>query len=128
MTTSCMGMPPSAFLQFVKNDITKEKNNYAAVSIKTLIESGLNDEMKEGKSELAMAKPPICTGEEIYEKLIQSNSTKPNFDAKGALESVRSLLSPFAGVGHGSCSLTLEFNAKEIREILKICEQEISLK
>ena len=30
---------PSKFMQFVKNDVTKEKNNYLAVIIKELIES-----------------------------------------------------------------------------------------
>ena len=34
---------PSKFLQFVNNDVTKEKNNYLAVIIKALIESGFND-------------------------------------------------------------------------------------
>ena len=116
---------PSKFLQFVKNDVTKEKNNYLAVIIKELIESGFNDEIKAGKSRPYMAYPPVSPVEEIHKKLTQANLKKPNFDAKEAVESVRSILKPFVG---GEFGLTLEFNASEIPEILKICEQEISLK
>ena len=118
---------PSKFLQFVKNDVTKEKNNYLAVIIKELIESGFNDEIRAGKSRPYMAQPPVSSVEEIHKKLTQANLKKPNFDAKEAVESVRSILLPFAG-GGSKFSLTLIFSASEIPEILKICEQEISLK
>jgi hypothetical protein len=116
---------PSKFLQFVKNDVTKEKNNYSAVIIKALIESGFDDKIIAGKSLPYMAKPPISSAEEIHKKLTHANLKKPNFDAKEAVESVRSILKPFVG---GEFGLTLEFSASEIPEILKICEQEISLK
>jgi hypothetical protein len=118
----------SSFPQFVKNDMTKENNNYAAVIIKALIESGFNDEIKAGKSTPYMAKPPILSAEEIYKKLTQSNLKKPNFDANESLKSTLSILKPFVSVGSEMFSLTLEFNAKEIPEILRICEHEISLK
>ena len=118
---------PSKFMQFVKNDVTKEKNNYLAVIIKELIESGFNDEIRAGKSRPYMAQPPVSSVEEIHKKLTHANLKKPNFDAKEAVESVRSILLPFAG-GESKFSLTLIFSASEIPEILKICEQEIFLK
>jgi hypothetical protein len=118
----------SSFLQFVKNDMIKENNNYAAVIIKALIESGFNDEIKAGKSTPYMANPPVLSTEQIHEKLTQSNLKKPNFDSNESAKSTLSILKPFASVGSEMFSLTLEFNAKEIPEILKICEQEISLK
>ena len=119
---------PSKFLQFVNNDVTKEKNNYLAVIIKALIESGFNDEIKAGKSAPHMANPPVLSFEEIHKKLTQSNLKKPNFDSNESAKSTLSILKPFVSVGSEMFSLTLEFNAKEIPEILKICEQEISLK
>jgi hypothetical protein len=105
--------------------MTKEKNNYSAVIIKALIESGFDDKIRAGKSPPYMAKPPVSSPEEIHKKLTQANLKKPNFDAKEAVESVRSILKPFVG---GEFGLTLEFNASEIPEILKICDQEISVK
>ena len=119
---------PSKFLQFVKNDVTKEKNNYLAVIIKALIESGFNDEIKAGKSTPYMANPPVLSAEQIHKKLTQSNLKKPNFDANESVKSTLSVLKPFVSVSSEMFSLTLEFSAKEIPEILKICEQEISLK
>ena len=119
---------PSKFLQFVNNDVTKEKNNYLAVIIKALIESGFNDEIKAGKSTPYMANPPVLSAEQIHKKLTQSNLKKPNFDANESAKSTLSILKPFVSVSSEMFSLTLEFSAKEIPEILKICEQEISLK
>ena len=119
---------PSKFLQFVNNDVTKEKNNYLAVIIKALIESGFNDEIKAGKSTPYMANPPVLSTEQIHEKLTQSNLKKPNFDSDESAKSTLSILKPFVSVNSEMFSLTLEFNAKEIPEILKICEHEISLK
>ena len=66
--------------------------------------------------------------QEIHEKLTQSNLKKPNFDANEAAKSTLSILKPFVSVGSEMFSLTLEFSGKEIPEILKICDQEISLK
>ena len=123
-----MTLPPSSFLQFVKNDMTKEKNNYHAVIIKALIESGFNDDIRDGKIPPYTAKPPILSIKEIHEKLTQSNLKKPNFDSNESAKSTLSILKPFVSVGSEMFSLTLEFSGKEIPEILKICEQEISLK
>ena len=106
----------------------KENNNYAAVIIKALIESGFNDEIKAGKSTPYMANPPVLSTEQIHEKLIQSNLKKPNFDSDESAKSTLSILKPFVSVNSEMFSLTLEFNAKEIPEILRICEHEISLK
>jgi hypothetical protein len=119
----------SSFLQFVKNELPKEKNNYAAVIIKELIESGFDDEIREGKRQPYLAKPPISPTEEIHKKLTHANLKKPNFDANEAAKSTLSILKPFVSVGQSKVySLTLEFNATSIPEILKICDQEISLK
>ena len=118
----------SSFPQFVKNDMIKENNNYAAVVIKALIESGFNDEIKAGKSAPYMANPPVLSAEEIHKKLTQSNLKKPNFDANESAKYALSILKPFVSASSEMFSLTLEFSAKEIPEILKICEQEISLK
>ena len=118
----------SSFPQFVKNDMIKENNNYAAVVIKALIESGFNDEIKAGKSTPHMANPPVLSTEQIHKKLIQSNLKKPNFYANESAKYALSILKPFVSVSSEMFSLTLEFSAKEIPEILKICEQEISLK
>jgi len=118
----------SSFPQFVKNDMIKENNNYSAVIIKALIESGFNDEIKAGKSTPYMANPPVLSTEEIHKKLIQSNLKKPNFDANESAKYALSILKPFVSVSSEMFSLTLEFSAKEIPEILKICDQEISLK
>ena len=108
----------SSFLQFVKNDMIKENNNYAAVIIKALIESGFNDEIKAGKSTPYMANPPVLSTEQIHEKLTQSNLKKPNFDSDESAKSTLSILKPFVSVNSEMFSLTLEFNAKEIPEIL----------
>ena len=118
----------SSFPQFVKNDMIKENNNYSAVIIKALIESGFNDEIKAGKSTPYMANPPVLSTEQIHKKLIQSNLKKPNFDSNESAKYALSILKPFVSVSSEMFSLTLEFSAKEIPEILKICEQEISLK
>ena len=117
-----------SFPQFVRNDMIKENNNYAAVIIKALIESGFNDEIKAGKSTPYMANPPVLSAEEIHKKLTQSNLKKPNFDANESAKYALSMLKPFVSANSEMFSLTLEFSAKEIPEILKICEQEISLK
>lgn len=118
----------SPFLQFVKNDMIKEtKNNYQPVIIKALIESGLN-EIKNGKSRSYMAKPPTLSTEEIHEKLIQANIDNSDFDVETAVKTAIPLLKQFVSISSTGFGLTLEFNAHEIPEILKICEQDISLK
>ena len=38
----------SSFLQFVKYDLTREQNNYSAVIIKALIESGFDHKIRAG--------------------------------------------------------------------------------
>ena len=118
----------SKLLKFVKNDLVHENNNYSAIIIKALIESGFNDDVRSGKSSPYAANPPVLPTEEIHKKLTQSNLKKPNFDANESAKSTLSILKPFVSVSSEMFSLTLEFSAKEIPEILKICEQEISLK
>ena len=117
----------SSFLQFIKFDMTRETNNYQAVIIKALIESGFNDEIRAGTSRPYMANPPVLSVEEIHKKLTQANLEKPDFDVNEAVKIAQQSLEPFVSFST-SFSLTLEFSASEIPEILKICEQEISLK
>ena len=130
MIKICVNPDPrnSSFLQFVKFDMTLETNNYQAVIIKALIESGFNDEIRAGTSRPSMANPPVLSVEEIHKKLTQANLEKPDFDVNEAVKiAQQSSLEPFVSFST-SFSLTLEFSASEIPEILKICEQEISLK
>ena len=118
----------SSFLQFVKYDLTREQNNYSAVIIKALIESGFDHKIRVGKSKPYMAKPPILSVKEIYKKLTQSNSEKLNLDAVKTVKSTLSFLRPFVYGGPEKYCLTLEFSATEIPTLLKICNQKISLK
>jgi hypothetical protein len=118
----------SKLLQFVKNDLVHEKNNYSAIIIKALIESGFNDEIRSGKSSPYAANPPVLSTEEIHKKIIQANLGTPNFDVNDAVNISMPILKPFVTISSNAFSLTLEFNAKEIPEILKICDQKISLK
>lgn len=118
----------SSFLQFVKYDLTREQNNYSAVIIKALIESGFDHKIRVGKSKPYMAKPPILSVKEIYKKLKQSNFKKLNFDVTKAVKSTLFFLRPFVYGGPEKYCLTLEFSAREIPTLLKICNQKISLK
>ena len=129
MIKICVNPDPrnSSFLQLVKFDMTRETNNYQAVIIKALIESGFNDEIRAGTSRPYAANPPVSSAEEIHKKLTQANLEKPDFDVNEAVKIAQQSLGPFVGFST-SFSLTLDFNASEIPEILKICEQEISLK
>ena len=129
MIKICVNPDPrnSSFLQFVKFDMTRETNNYQAVIIKALIESGFNDEIRAGTSRPSMANPPVSSAEEIHKKLTQANLEKPDFDVNEAVKIAQQSLEPFVSFTT-SIHLTLEYSASEIPEILKICEQEISLK
>ena len=129
MIKICVNPDPSnsSFLQFVKFDMTLETNNYQAVIIKALIESGFNDEIRAGTSRPRITKPQELPVEEIHKKLTQANLEKPDFDVNEAVKIAQQSLEPFVSFST-SFSLTLEFSASEIPEILKICEQEISLK
>ena len=118
----------SSFLQFVKYDLTREQNNYSAVIIKALIESGFDHKIWVGKSKPYMAKPPMLSVKQIYKKLTQSNSEKLNLDAVKTVKSTLSFLRPFVSGGPEKYCLTLEFSATEIPTLLKICNQKISLK
>ena len=118
----------SSFLQFVKYDLTREQNNFSAVIIKELIESGFDHKIRTGKSKPYMAKPPMLSVKEIYKKLTQSNSEKLNLDAVKTVKSTLSFLRPFVYGGPEKYCLTLEFSAREIPTLLKICNQKISLK
>ena len=118
----------SSFLQFVKYDLTREQNNYSAVIIKALIESGFDHKIRAGKFKPYMAKPPMLSVKEIYKKLTQSNSEKLNLDAVKTVKSTLSFLRPFVSGGPEKYCLTLEFSAREIPTLLKICNQKISLK
>ena len=129
MIKICVNPDPSnsSFLQFVKFDMTRETNNYQAVIIKALIESGFNDEIRAGTSRPRITKSQELPPEEIHKKLTQANLEKPDFDVNEAVKIAKQSLGPFVSFST-SFSLTLEFSASEIPEILKICEQEISLK
>ena len=129
MIKICVNPDPrnSSFLQFVKFDMTRETNNYQAVIIKALIESGFNDEIRAGTSRPRITKPPELPVEEIHKKLTQANLEKPDFDVNEAVKIAQQSLEPFVSFTT-SIQLTLEYSASEIPEILKICEQEISLK
>ena len=118
----------SSFLQFVKYDLTREQNNYSAVIIKALIESGFDHKIRVGKSKPYMAKPPILSVKEIYKKLTQSNSEKLNLDAVKTVKSTLSFLRPFVSGGPEKYCLTLEFSATEIPTLIKICNKEIAIK
>ena len=74
------------FLEYVKNNMLRENNNYLAVMFKTCIENSFDDKIKQGKSKPYAAKPPVASYEEIREKLILSNLEKQNFDADELLE------------------------------------------
>ena len=129
MIKICVNPDPrnSSFLQFVKFDMTRETNNYQAVIIKALIESGFNDEIRAGTSRPRITKPQELPVEEIHKKLTQANLEKPDFDVNEAVKIAQQSLEPFVSFTT-SIHLTLEFSASEMPEILKICEQEISLK
>ena len=129
MIKICVNPDPSnsSFLQFVKFDMTLETNNYQAVIIKALIESGFNDEIRAGTSRPYAANPQELPVEEIHKKLTQANLEKPDFDVNEAVKIAKQSLEPFVSFTT-SIHLTLEFSASEMPEILKICEQEISLK
>ena len=117
----------SSFLQFVKFDMTRETNNYQAVIIKALIESGVDYEIRDGTSRPRITKSQELPVEEIHKKLTQANLEKPDFDVNEAVKIAQQSLEPFVSFTT-SIHLTLEYSASEIPEILKICEQEISLK
>ena len=129
MIKICVNPDPrnSSFLQFVKFDMTLETNNYQAVIIKALIESGFNDEIRAGTSRPRITKSQESSYEEIHKKLTQANLEKPDFDVNEAVKIAQQSLGPFVSFTT-SIQLTLEYSASEIPEILKICEQEISLK
>ena len=118
----------SSFLQFIKYDLTREQNNYSAVIIKALIESGFDHKIRVGKSKPYMAKPPMLSVKEIYKKLTQSNSEKLNLDAVKTVKSTLSFLKPFVSGGPEKYCLTLDFSATEIPTLLKICNKEIEMK
>ena len=65
---------------------------------------------------------------ELCEKLILSNLEKSNFDVNEALKSLQSSDIPYVSIGKDNVSLTLEFSANNIPEIIKICNKEIGLK
>jgi len=134
----------SSLLQFIKYDMTREKNNYQAVIIKTLIENGFDDKIRAGTVAPYAAKPLVASVEEVRKKLTQANLEKSNFNVNEATKSALFSLKPFVTgsalygendiptrperTAERRISLTLEFSASEIPEILKICNQEISLK
>ena len=61
------------FLKYVKNNMVRENYNYLSVMIKTCIENGFNDEIKQGQSRPYASKPLVVSYEELREKLILSN-------------------------------------------------------
>ena len=121
-------MSSPSFLEYVKTRMQNESNNYQAVMFKACIESGFNDEIKEGKSKPYAAKPPVVSIKELREKLVLSNLEKPNFDINEALKSLQLSSIPYVSFGKDNVSLTLEFSANNIPEIIKICNKEIGLK
>ena len=121
-------MSSPTFLEYVKNSMPNETNNYQAVMFKACIESGFNDDIREGKSKPSAANPPVVSTKELREKLILSNLEKPNFDVNEALKTLQSSDIPYVSIGKDNVSLTLEFSANNIPEIIKICNKEIGLK
>ena len=121
-------MSSLSFFEYVKTRMPNESNNYQAVMFKACIESGFDDEIKEGKSKPYAAKPPVVSTKELREKLVLSNLEKPNFDVDEALKSLQSSDIPYVSIGKDNVSLTLEFSANNIPEIIKICNKEIGLK
>jgi len=121
-------MSSPTFLEYVKNSMPNETNNYQAVMFKACIESGFNNDIREGKSKPYAANPPVVSTKELCEKLILSNLEKSNFDVNEALKSLQSSDIPYVSIGKDNVSLTLEFSANNIPEIIKICNKEIGLK
>ena len=66
-------MSSPTFLEYVKNSMPNETDNYQAVMFKACIESGFNDDIREGKSKPYAANPPVVSTKELCEKLILSN-------------------------------------------------------
>ena len=116
------------FLEYVKNNMLRENNNYLAVMFKTCIENSFDDKIKQGKSKPYAAKPPVASYEEIREKLILSNLEKQNFDADESIRLLKLMKIPYATMGKDGVDLTLEFRARDIPEIIKICNKEIAMK
>jgi len=116
------------FLQYVKNNMLRENNNYLAVMFKTCIENSFDDQIKQGKSKPYAAKPPVASYEEIREKLILSNLEKQNFDVDESIRLLKLMKIPYATMGKDGVDLTLEFRASDIPEIIKICNKEIAMK
>ena len=95
-------MSSPTFLEYVKNSMPNETNNYQAVMFKACIESGFNDDIREGKSKPSAANPPVVSTKELREKLILSNLEKPNFDVNEALKSLQSSDIPYVSIGKES--------------------------
>ena len=116
------------FLKYVKNNMVRENYNYLSVMIKTCIENGFNDEIKQGQSRPYASKPLVVSYEELREKLILSNLEKLNFDVDESIRLLKLMKIPYTTMGKESVELTLEFSASDIPEIIKICNKEIALK
>lgn len=108
--------------------MVRENYNYLSVMIKTCIENGFNDEIKQGQSRPYASKPLVVSYEELREKLILSNLEKLNFDVDESIRLLKLMKIPYTTMGKESVELTLEFSASDIPEIIKICNKEIALK
>tara|TARA_Y100001936_G_scaffold7871_1_gene6997 strand:- start:541 stop:930 length:390 start_codon:yes stop_codon:yes gene_type:complete len=118
----------SEFLQFLKYDMSLEtENNFMPVIIKALLESGLGY-FENDPNRPYMQRPPILSTEEMYATLTEAQKITPGwrFDAKEAVDSVEKSMEKYVSVSNGF-GLTLEFMPGEIPEMLKICQEQISI-